>query len=391
MKAIQQFFRAEYSPGILLCVAAILAMIAENSFFRDAYTDFKNLPVIFQFGSFILDKPFILWINDGLMAIFFLFIALEIKRELIEGHLSRKELFILPAIAAVGGLVVPALIYAYINWDYPETISGWAIPAATDIAFALGVLIILGQRVPSALKVLLVAIAIIDDLAAILIIAIFYTEETSLSLLSLGGLGLLVTFLFNRLRLTALTPYLLVGLFIWACILKSGVHATLAGVALGFMIPLKAKNEYGDSPLKVLEHALYPFVSFFIIPIFAFANAGVYLLDLQLSDFLNPVTFGIMIGLLIGKQIGVMGSTYVAIRLGICSLPAGVTWYHYYGMSLLTGIGFTMSLFVGALEFADLEYLSAVRLGVLSGSLLSGGLGVIVLLIVSRNKKLHYD
>ena len=357
-----------------------MAMVFANTQLSDFYTSFLDLPVMFQAGGFKIDKPLLLWINDGLMAIFFLLIGLEIKRELLEGHLSKREQVVLPFVAAIGGLAVPAAIYAYINWNNPETINGWAIPAATDIAFALGVLILLGDRIPAALKVCLVAIAIIDDLAAIIIIALFYTAETSMVALSLATFGLAIAFLFNRRGVTTLAPYILLGIFIWACVLKSGVHATLAGVALGLLIPLNAKNKFGESPLKVLEHALHPWVGFFIIPIFAFANAGIYLGGLTLNTFLQPITLGIIMGLFVGKQLGVMALTFIAVKLKLCKLPEGVSWVQFYGMALLTGIGFTMSLFIGTLAFSDEELMASVRLGVITGSVLSGALGVLILL-----------
>ncbi|MFK7838715.1 MAG: Na+/H+ antiporter NhaA [Bdellovibrionales bacterium] len=386
MDAVIRFLKSKSAPGILLCCAALLAMVFENSALSGLYDGFKNIPVIFQAGGFVIDKPLLLWINDGLMAIFFLLIGLEIKRELMEGHLSSRDQVILPAVAALGGLVMPALVYSYINWSDPATLQGWAIPAATDIAFALGVLILLGDRVPASLKVCLVAIAIIDDLAAIIIIALFYTAETYITSLVLGGIGLLIAFVMNKRGVTSLGPYVLLGLFIWACVLKSGVHATLAGVALGLIIPLKAENSQGKSPLKELEHTLHPFVAFIVLPIFAFANAGVSLSGVSLDTFLQPITLGIMLGLFVGKQVGVVGLTFLATRLKICRLPEGVNWMQFYGMALLTGIGFTMSLFIGTLAFSDVEYASAVRLGVLSGSLLSGIAGVSVLILSGRRK-----
>lgn len=388
MHAIAQFFHSKSAPGILLCFAAFLAMAVENSPFDGLYEGFKNIPVVFQAGGFLIDKPLLLWINDGLMAIFFLLIGLEIKREMMEGHLSKRDQIILPAVAALGGLALPAIIYAYINWSDPVTIQGWAIPAATDIAFALGVMILLGDRVPASLKVCLVAIAIIDDLAAIIIIALFYTAETSIMSLGLAGIGLFVTFIMNRRGVTSLGPYVLLGFFIWACVLKSGVHATLAGVALGLLIPLKGKDDEAKSPLKELEHTLHPFVAFFVLPVFAFANAGVSLAGLTIDTFLQPITLGIMLGLFVGKQVGVMGLTFLAASLKICKLPEGVSWFQFYGMALLTGIGFTMSLFIGTLAFADIEYASAVRLGVLSGSFLSGFAGVMVLILAGKSSKI---
>lgn len=389
-QAIQKFFSMKSAPGIVLCVAAFLAMLMENSPLYGLYDAIKDTPVILQIGAFAIDKPLLLWINDGLMAIFFLLIGLEIKREILEGHLSRQDQIMLPSIAALGGLAVPALIYAYINWNNPETLQGWAIPAATDIAFALGVLMLLGDRIPASLKVCLVAIAIIDDLAAIIIIALFYTAETSMLSLGLAGVGLTVAFILNRRGVTNLVPYVVLGFFIWACVLKSGVHATLAGVALGLIIPLRAKNKDGKSPLKVLEHELHPWVGFGVLPIFAFVNAGVSLSGLSIDTFLQPITLGIMLGLFVGKQLGVMGLTVLASSLKICRLPEGVTWPQFYGLALLTGIGFTMSLFIGTLAFTDVELASAVRLGVLSGSILSAVAGVTVLLLTTK-KETAYD
>ncbi|MEM9469800.1 MAG: Na+/H+ antiporter NhaA, partial [Pseudomonadota bacterium] len=341
-------------------------------------------PVVFQAGVFIIDKPLLLWINDGLMAIFFLLIGLEIKRELMEGHLSSIDRAVLPAVAAIGGLCVPAIIYAYINWHDPVAISGWAIPAATDIAFALGILMILGDRIPTSLKVCLVAIAIIDDLAAVIIIAIFYTAEISTQSLILAGIGLAIAAFMNWRKVTNLGPYIVIGLFIWACVLKSGVHATLAGVALGLLIPLNAKNEDGKSPLKVMEHALHPWVAFAVIPIFAFSNAGISFEGITLETFLQPVTLGIILGLFVGKQVGVMVITWIACTLKLCRLPDGVTWPQFYGMALLTGIGFTMSLFIGTLAFTDMSLATPVRLGVLTGSFLSAVTGLAVLLLTTR-------
>lgn len=376
---IIKFIKSKSAPGILLCIAAVLAMVVENSPLTTYYEMFKDLPVVLQFGAFKIDKPLLLWINDGLMAIFFLLIGLEIKREILQGHLSSREKMTLPFAAALGGLTVPAAIYAFINMSDPVALSGWAIPAATDIAFALGILILLGDRVPNTLKVCLVAIAIIDDLAAIIIIALFYTEETSILALGLAGVGLAIAFAMNKRGVTKLSSYMLLGFFIWACVLKSGVHATLAGVALGLCIPLRIKDENGDSPLIELEHTLHSWVSFLVMPVFAFANAGVSLAGLSIETFLQPITLGIMLGLFVGKQVGVLGITFLVTKLKLCSLPEGVSWKQYYGMALLTGIGFTMSLFIGTLAFSDDSAVSAVRLGVLSGSLLSGVAGVLVL------------
>ena len=381
------FFKSDTAPGILLCLATVLALLVENSFLQTFYKSFQNIPVTLRISEFIIDKPLLLWINDGLMAIFFLLIGLEIKREILEGHLSKFDQLALPGLAAMGGLALPALIYAAFNAGDPVAINGWAIPAATDIAFALGIMVMLGNRVPASLKVCLVAIAIIDDLAAILIIAVFYTAETSLIALGLAAVGLAVVALMNFKGMSRLGPYLIIGLFIWACVLKSGVHATLAGVALGLLIPMTGQDDGVEhSPLKDLEHTLHPFVGLFVLPVFAFSNAGVPLIGITLDDFLNPVTLGIIFGLFVGKQVGVMGMSFLAVRMGWCQLPEGVSWLNYYGMSLLTGIGFTMSLFIGNLAFDTAEFANAVRMGVLCGSLLSGILGVFILLYAARNQ-----
>lgn len=387
MGLIYRFFESKAAPGILLCAVTLLAIICANTLLSEYYELFKSIPIVLQVGTFIIDKPMLLWINDGLMAIFFLLIGLEIKRELLEGHLSSFNKAILPAIAATGGLIVPALIYSYINWNNDVTLNGWAIPAATDIAFALSILMMLGTRIPTSLKVCLVAIAIIDDLAAVIIIALFYTADISFISLILAAIGLGVAAFLNWRKETHLGPYIILGFFIWACVLKSGVHATLAGVALGLLIPLKAKNDEGKSPLIVLEHALHPWVAFAVIPIFAFANAGVSFTGITLDVLLQPVTLGIALGLFFGKQLGVMLFTALAVLFKICKLPEETNWLQYYGMALLTGIGFTMSLFIGTLAFTDVTMATPVRLGVLSGSLMSVIFGVIVLLISTRKKQ----
>ncbi|OPZ76223.1 MAG: Na(+)/H(+) antiporter NhaA [Alphaproteobacteria bacterium ADurb.Bin438] len=355
----------------------------ENSPLSHIYALFKNTPVIFQAGNFVINKPLLLWINDGLMAIFFLTIGLEIKREIIEGNLSKPSQVILPVLAAIFGVLCPSLIYSYINFGTPA-IHGWAVPAATDIAFSLGILTLLGDKVPKTLKITLVAIAVIDDLLAIIIIALFYTAEISTLSLILAFIGLAFAILLNKKGVTRLSPYVVLGLFIWGCVLKSGVHATLAGVALGLIIPLKVNNKYGFPPAKTLEDTLHPWVAFFILPIFAFANAGLSLKGLSLEDITHPISLGIMLGLFFGKQIGIMGLTFIVTRLKICSLPKGVNWLQYYGMALLTGVGFTMSLFIGTLAFKNIENLYSVRLGVLSGTILSSIAGIIVLTISNR-------
>lgn len=381
----REFMKLESAGGILLALAAVLALIVKNSVFSDAYGVFLNTPVTFAFGKFSIDKPLFLWVNDGFMAIFFLLVGLEIKREVLEGQLSTREQISLPAFAATGGLIIPALIYLYFNWEDPIARNGWAIPAATDIAFALSLLLLLGKRVPTSLKVCLLAIAILDDLAAIVIIALFYTSELSLFSLSISIIGLSLLALLNYKNVQKIGPYMVVGTFLWACILKSGVHATLAGVALAFFIPLRpGKTQSYDpnfkAPLHTLEHNLHPWVAYGILPLFAFTNAGVPLTGLELSTFTNPITMGIFFGLLIGKQVGVMSFTFIGEKTGICKRPADVSWLQFYGMALITGVGFTMSLFIGTLAFEDPETLQLVRLGVLCGSLTAGLFGYIILL-----------
>lgn len=387
MTFVQKLFKAPTTPGILLFFAALLAVFMENSLMRPLYDSLLDSTVKIQMGTFVLDKPLLLWINDGLMAIFFLLIGLEVKREFLQGHLSSFDKLTLPTIAAFGGLFVPAAIYAFFNWGNTETLQGWAIPAATDIAFALGVLMLLGDRVPLTLKVILVAIAIIDDIAAIIIIALFYTSELSIFSLILAILAVAGLFTLNRMKVTRLLPYMLIGLFLWVCVLKSGVHATLAGVILGIMIPIKGKTDENKSPLLSLEHTLHPWVAFLILPAFAFANAGISFSGMIFNDLFNPITLGIITGFFVGKQVGVMGATWLTVKLKWCKLPQDINWRQYYGMALLTGIGFTMSLFIGGLSFESTEHTTSVRLGVLLGSVLSGILGYLILLKSSRRKK----
>ena len=386
MRMIREFFRLEAAGGILLGLAAVLALILKNSPWQAIYDALLTTPVVIQIGEFAINKPLLLWINDGLMAIFFLLVGLEIKREILEGQLSSRQQISLPAIAALGGIAVPALIYSLLNWQDPVAIHGWAIPAATDIAFALGILTLLGNRVPESLKICLVAIAILDDLAAIVIIALFYTHHLSLLSLAVGLVGLVILVVLNRRGITRLAPYMITGLFLWVCVLKSGVHATLAGVILALAIPLTPKNEDKKSPLRDLEHGLHPWVAYGILPIFAFANAGVSLQGLTLDILFEPITLGIAAGLILGKQIGVMAFTAAGNAMGLCQLPSGVNWKQYYGMALITGIGFTMSLFIGTLAFNDVEKQTAVRLGVIIGSCVAGILGYLVLRMSTRGQ-----
>lgn len=378
---LREFIAQETSAGIILFCAAVAAMVAMNSAFNPYYLAFLDIPVAVQFGALEIAKPLSLWINDGLMAIFFFLVGLEVKRELLEGQLSSIEQASLPFIAAIGGMALPALVFLYFNWTVPENINGWAIPAATDIAFALGVLALLGKHAPVSLKILLLAIAIIDDIGAIIIIALFYTAEVSSFSLLLAGGGTILLFAMNRLGVIRTAPYILVGTFLWICVLKSGVHATLAGVIAALAIPLNAKD--GSSPLKHLEHFLHPWTAFLVLPIFAFANAGVSLAGLQIADLMAPLALGIAAGLVVGKQVGVFGFMYLATRIGLVKRPAGVTWLQLYGLACLTGIGFTMSLFIGNLAFVDPEQIETVKLGVISGSVISGLLGYCLLRFAS--------
>ena len=379
--ALQEFIAQETSAGIILFCAAVAAMVAVNSALNPHYLAFLDIPVAIQFGGFEIAKPLALWINDGLMAIFFFLVGLEVKRELMEGQLSSVEQASLPLIAAVGGMALPAAVFVYFNWSIAENINGWAIPAATDIAFALGVLALLGKHAPVSLKILLLAIAIIDDIGAIIIIALFYTAEVSSTSLMLAGVGTAILFAMNRMGVVRIAPYVLVGAFLWVCVLKSGVHATLAGVVAALAIPLNAKD--GSSPLKHLEHILHPWTAFLVLPIFAFANAGVALAGLRISDLLAPLALGIAAGLVVGKQLGVFGFMFLATKVGLVQRPAGVSWLQLYGLACLTGIGFTMSLFIGNLAFVDPEQIETVKLGVISGSVISGVLGYCLLRFAS--------
>ncbi len=372
------------AAGVLLMLAAAVALLLDNSPLAWLYDAILSTPVAVQVGALSIDKPLLLWINDGLMAVFFFLVGLEIKRELLDGRLSSWNQAALPAAAAVGGMVVPALIYAAFNYDDPMALNGWAIPAATDIAFTLGVLALLGSRVPTALKVFLLALAIIDDLGAIIIIAVFYTADLSLASLAIAAICTAVLLGFNFAGVRRIAPYILVGIVMWVCVLKSGVHATLAGVVIALTVPLRVPPTAGESPLHRLEHGLHPWVAFFVMPAFAFANAGVHLGGLSLADLLAPIPLGIALGLFAGKQVGVLGFTWVATRVGICRLPDGVSWVQIYGAALLAGIGFTMSLFIGALAFSDPEHASAVRIGVLTGSTLSAIFGYAVLRLSVR-------
>ena len=387
--SLQDFLRLEAAGGLLLMGAAVLAMLVANSPLAGAYNALFNLPLGIRAGPLQIAKPLHLWINDGLMAVFFLLVGLELKRELLQGHLSSRRDASLPAIAAVGGMAVPAAIYAWLNWGDPVAMRGWAIPSATDIAFALGVLLLVGKRVPAALKAFLLSVAIFDDLGAIIIIAIFYAAELSPVALSIAaGLTILLAIL-NRSGVTHSAPYLIVGALLWIAVLKSGVHATLAGVLLAMFIPLRVPaRQDTESPLHRLESTLNPWVAFGLLPLFAFANAGVPMSGISAAQLLHPVSLGIICGLFVGKQLGIMAACWLAARFGLAALPRDVGWGLLYGVSLLCGIGFTMSFFIASLAFeaGGSDYQGLERIGILAGSLIAGAAGYLVLRLQLRTR-----
>ena len=378
---IVTFLKMESAGGILLMLAAAVAMVFANSFLAPVYEKLLTMPVKVQIGALDFDKPLLLWINDGLMAVFFFVVGLELKREFLEGELSDRRNIILPGVAAAGGMAGPALIYFALNAGDPAALRGWAVPVATDIAFALGVLAILGSRVPIALKVFLTSLAILDDIGAIVIIAAFYTAGISVSALLVAAGCVLALALLNFRGSGSHSLYLFVGLILWAALLKSGIHATLAGVILALFIPMRSGTDPAVSPLKALEHDLHTVVAFIILPVFAFANAGVDFGGIAADQLLHGVTIGIALGLFAGNQIGIFALSWLFVRLRLASLPAGVTWTGLYGVSALCGIGFTMSLFIGRLAFGDSAAPEIVdeRLGIIAGSLLSGAVGYAVL------------
>lgn len=384
------FLKTESASGVVLMIAAVLALMWANSAAAPLYDSILATKLAVTAGGVGLDKPLILWINDGLMAIFFLLVGLEIKREVLEGELSSPAKAMLPGIAAVGGMAVPALVYCLFAQAEPGALQGWAIPAATDIAFALGVLALLGNRVPGSLRVFLLALAIMDDLGAIVIIAVFYSHGLVPMALGLAAASAVGLWLLNRAGVRSLTPYLLLGLVLWVCVLKSGIHATLAGVVLAFAIPLRVKDADGkrseDAPLYCLEHALHPWVAFLIMPVFALANAGVPLDGITPASLLEPVPLGIALGLFVGKQVGVFLAVWIAVHIGVVERPARASWSQVYGVAVLTGIGFTMSLFIGTLAFADPQHAVAVRLGVLTGSLASALVGYGLLYVAGTRR-----
>ncbi|HGJ5876018.1 MAG TPA: Na+/H+ antiporter NhaA [Arsenophonus sp.] len=375
---IRQFLKLEAASGVLLIIAAILALIMANSPIQGLYQQFLNIPLAIKIGALDIDKSFLLWINDGLMAIFFLVVGLEVKRELVEGSLAGRDKAIFPAVAALGGMLIPAIVYLFFNATDDIARRGWAIPAATDIAFALGIMALLGKRVPTELKVFLLALAIIDDLGVIIIIALFYTKSVSLMALGLAILSLLVLIWMNWRKVENTSAYLFVGIILWVCILKSGIHATLAGVIVGFVIPFKRYKN--NSPSEQLEHFLHPWVAYLILPLFAFTNSGIQLSGITLNDLASALPVGVALGLLIGKPTGIFLFSWLALKLGVAKLPAKINVKQIFAVSVLCGIGFTMSIFIVSLAFAGLDNFSTyARLGILIGSTLAAILGLLLL------------
>lgn len=380
VQLIQRFLKLESAGGILLLFSAAVAMLLANSPLSSQYNDFLNLPVSLQIGSFSINKTLIHWINDGFMAVFFVLVGMEVKKELFEGALSSYQQAIFPAIAAVGGMIVPALVYWFITKQDPSLANGWAIPMATDIAFALGIMALLSKQVPLPLKIFLLALAIIDDLGAIVVIALFFSHELSVQALIFSGISILTLVLLNRFRVSALCAYMVVGTILWASVLKSGVHATLAGVIIGFCIPLKGKK--GERPLHDFEHILAPWSSFVILPLFAFANAGVSFDGIDVSMISSPLLLAIACGLIIGKPVGVFGFSYISVKLGLAKLPDGINFKQIFAVAVLCGIGFTMSMFLASLAFdadAGESVNTLSRLGILLGSTVSATLGYLFL------------
>jgi NhaA family Na+:H+ antiporter len=378
-KALSEFIRLESAGGVLLLISAVVAMLVANSGVSGFHQWLLDTPVAVQVGELAIHKPLLLWINDGLMAIFFFLIGLEIKREFVEGELSSPDRIVLPALGALGGMVVPAAIYAWLNWGNPGAMQGWAIPVATDIAFALGLLSVFGSRVPTVLKVFLLTLAIFDDLAAIIIIALFYSGDLSMAALLVAAGSLVVAVFLNRIGVVRTSAYVMVGIVLWVAVLKSGVHATLAGVLIAFCIPMR--DRAGNSPLRELEHNLHGPVAYAILPLFALANAGIALGGVSVESLLDPVTLGVILGLFAGKPLGVLLFVGAAVLLGLIRLPEGTGWGQILGVAFACGIGFTMSLFIAGLAFdhGGAEYFAGDRLGILLGSILSAVLAYVVL------------
>jgi NhaA family Na+:H+ antiporter len=386
IESFKRFFRYEASAGIILFFAAVLALIIDNTAWTVYYQDLLTTHLQWGFKGFFLDKPLLLWINDGFMAVFFLLVGLEVKREMTIGELSKLGDALLPAAAAVGGMAIPALVYYALTHDNSHLLQGWAIPAATDIAFSLGVLALLSSRISPSLKLFLTALAIFDDVGAILIIALFYTSSLSAGMLIAALIFFLVLLFLNLSGVEKNWPYVVFGWLLWVCVLKSGVHATLAGIILAFAIPVKKKNGERSDMLERWEHTLHPWVAYVVLPIFAFANAGIRFADMELSSLWSGVTLACILGLFVGKQVGITGATWLAIKTRMAKLPDALTMRTVWGVSLVAGIGFTMSLFIGSLAFAEagVDMMSKVRLGVIVGSLLSGMCGYLVLRFVGK-------
>lgn len=388
---ISGFLKSESASGILLIIAALLAMLAANSPWQSYYAYFLDTPVEIRVGALEIAKPLLLWINDGLMALFFFLIGLELKRELMEGELSDKRNIVLPAVGAMGGMVIPALIYIYFNIGDASAMQGWAIPAATDIAFALGVLSLLGSRVPNSLKIFLTSLAIFDDIGAIVIIAVFYTANISAASLGVVALCICALFLLNKRGVETKSVYFVIGLIMWVAALKSGVHATLAGIILAMFIPMRSRDNKDSSPLQDIERDLHASVTFFVLPLFAFANAGISFAGMGIEHFFHSVPLGIALGLFAGKQVGIFSLCWFAIKLKLCTLPTGMSWGSLYGTAVICGIGFTMSLFIGSLAFEEtgVNHIFDERLGIILGSLASGSLGYAILRITLRKAEQH--
>lgn len=391
LESLRRFMKMDAASGLILMFAAAMALVVANSPLSWLYEQLLTLKLTVAIENFAISKPILLWINDGLMAIFFLHVGLELKREVMVGDLNSPQKVALPALAAVGGMVAPASIYAYLNWGDPLAIQGWAIPMATDIAFALGIVMLLGQRVPAALKIFLVSLAIFDDLGAIIVIALFYTDQLSVLALSVTAVCIGLLFAMNRLDVVSKSAYLIIGAIMWVALLKSGVHATLAGVALALFIPMKGTDWDGQitRPLHELEHDLHMPVAFLILPIFAFANAGLSLGGLSLADLTHGIPLGIVLGLFLGKQLGVMGMVYLGVKMKLGALPKGVSWSQVYGIAVLSGVGFTMSLFIGSLAFDQTgqDNFNQDRLGIIVGSLMSAIWAVIWFCYVAKPAK----
>jgi NhaA family Na+:H+ antiporter len=389
IKTIAKYLRLEAASGVVLFVFAVLAVILDNSPFSSLYQQILTSPLEIHVFNWTVAKPLLFWINEGLMTIFFLLVSLELKREFLEGELSGTHKIILPGVSALGGMIVPALIYLFMTYAHGDAVRGWAIPVATDIAFALGVLSLFGKRIPMGLKLFLMALAIFDDVGAIIIIAVAHSHHLSIISLIVASIVLVILLLLNRWGVRQLTPYLVIGFVLWLCILSSGVHATVAGVLLALMIPLQGKTKKDIQPLSHLEESLHPWVAFLVMPLFALANSGVSFEGLSWSILFDPIPLGIMAGLVIGKQLGVFSMAWLMVRIGWAKLPVDASWFSLYGIALLCGIGFTMSLFLGTLAFQNNSpmYLIEVRLGVLLGSMISGMIGAVVLNIALSGKR----